>query len=60
MPWTPKQTRYLLSSVSPLTGQQRKKMLGEIHGNPAMVHAKKGSPEMSMNPLTGKKRKVAP
>jgi len=43
MPWTPRQKRYLLSSGSPLSGTQRQKMLGELHANPQMGHAKKGS-----------------
>jgi len=43
MPWTPKQKRYLLSKVSPLTGNQKQKMLTELHANPAMGHAVKTS-----------------
>lgn len=43
MPWTPKETRYLLSKGSPLTPEQRTKMVSELHANPAMGHAKKGS-----------------
>lgn len=40
MPWTPRQTRYLLSKVSPLSGQQKDKMKGELHSDPSL--AKKG------------------
>ena len=43
MPWTPRQTRYLLSSGSPLSGQQKDKMKAELHANPQLAHAKKGS-----------------
>ncbi len=42
MPWTPKQTRYLLSSVSPLTAKQKGKMKSELHTDPSMAHAQKG------------------
>ncbi len=43
MPWTPKQTRFLLSKGTPLTPEQKKKMLDELHGNPSLAHARKGS-----------------
>lgn len=43
MPWTPKQVRYLLSKVSPLSGGQRSKMVGELHANPALGHKRKGA-----------------
>lgn len=43
MPWTPKQTRYLLSKVSPLSGVQKQQMKGELHANPSFAHARKGS-----------------
>ncbi len=46
MPWTPKQTRYLLSSVSPLNATQKEKMKGELHSDPSMAHAQKGSEEL--------------
>ncbi len=42
MPWTEQQTRYLLSSGSPLSGAQKDKMKSELHGNPAMAHARPG------------------
>ena len=41
MPWTRRQVKYLLSDGSPLTAAQRKKMLGELHDDPAMGHKKK-------------------
>jgi len=47
MPWTRKQVRYLLSKVSPLSGVQKTKMVGELHEDPAMGHAKKGSKVLS-------------
>jgi len=43
MPWTRQQVKYLLSSGSPLSGQQQTKMKGELHANPSMGHKKKGS-----------------
>ena len=43
MPWTRKQVKYLLSKASSLSADQREKMLGELHANPAMGHARKGS-----------------
>ena len=55
MPWTPRQTRYLLSKVSPLTGAQKTKMKGELHANPALAHAKKGSSRLAK--AFGKARK---
>lgn len=41
MPWTPKQTRYLLSKVSPLSGQEKNKMKAELHENPQLAHKRK-------------------
>lgn len=46
MPWTRRQVKYLLSKGSPLSGSQKTKMVGELHENPAMGHAKKGSQEL--------------
>lgn len=43
MPWTRKQVKKLLSSDSPLSSDQQAKMKAELHANPAMGHAKKGS-----------------
>lgn len=43
MPWTPRQTRYLLSKGSPLSGGQKDKMKAELHANPQLAQAKKGS-----------------
>lgn len=43
MPWTPRQVRYLLSSGSPLSGDRKTKMKGELHQNPRLGHYKKGS-----------------
>lgn len=41
MPWTPKQTRFLLSSASPLVPEQKDKMKAELHADPSLAHAKK-------------------
>jgi len=43
MPWTPRQTRYLLSSGSPLSASQKANMKLELHSGPAMGRKKKGS-----------------
>lgn len=50
MPWTPRQKRYLLSSGSPLSGQQKEKMLSELHADPSLGHKKKGSEAMHKAP----------
>lgn len=42
MPWTPRQTRYLLSKGSPLKPEQKEKMKSELHADPRLAHAKKG------------------
>ena len=46
MPWTRREVRFLLSKVSPLSSQQKTKMAGELHANPKLGHAKKGSKEL--------------
>lgn len=46
MPWTRRQVKYLLSSGSPLSGEQKTKMKDELHADPAMGHEKKGSAEL--------------
>lgn len=43
MPWTPKQTRYLLSGSSPLSKPQKTKMVGELHADPSLAHKKMAS-----------------
>jgi hypothetical protein len=45
-PWTRKQVKLLLSKASPLKPGQQEKMNAELHANPAMGHAKKGSEEL--------------
>ncbi len=56
MPWTPRQTRYLLSKGSPLTGGQREKMLGELHDNPSLATAKRGS--IDLKKLAGRRKRA--
>jgi hypothetical protein len=56
VPWTPKQTRYLLSKVSPLSGTQKSKMKGELHSDPSMAHARKGSSVLSKAVERSKRR----
>jgi len=46
MPWTPRQVRLLLSSASPLTEAQQAKMKKELHSNPKLGHARKGSKQL--------------
>ena len=43
LPWTRKQVKKLLSSGSPLTSAQKSKMRQELHDDPSLGHAKKGS-----------------
>lgn len=43
MPWTRKQVKFLFSSGSPLSKEQKGKMESELHANPAMGHKKKGT-----------------
>ena len=47
MPWTHKQARLLLSKVSPLAPEQKAKMHAELHANPKLGHARKGSKRLS-------------
>ena len=46
MPWTRKQVKLLLSKYSPPKPAQKTKMVGELHANPQMGHARKGSEEL--------------
>lgn len=55
MPWTRQQTKFLLSSGSPLKPSQKKKMVGELHANPAMGHMKKGTLALSKSGKNAKK-----
>jgi hypothetical protein len=43
MPWTRQQVKFLLSKGSPLSPEQEAKMKSELHADPAMGHARKGS-----------------
>lgn len=43
MPWTRQQVKYLLSSGSPLSKEKKEKMKAELHKNPKLGRAKKGS-----------------
>ena len=53
MPWSRKEVKFLFSSGSPLTPQQKDKMHKELHADPAMGHEKKGSAEMKRGPRHG-------
>lgn len=41
MPWTPRQTRFLLSKGSPLKPEQKDKMKAELHADPRLAHRHK-------------------
>lgn len=58
MPFTRRQVRYLLSSGSPLSSEKKDKIKSELHEDPALGHAKKGSEEMKRGGLTAAFRKV--
>jgi hypothetical protein len=47
VPWTRQAVKFLLSKGSPLSAEQEEKMKGELHNNPALGHARKGSKELS-------------
>ena len=42
MPWTEQQTRYLLSSGSPLSASKKNKMKAELRANPSFAHKEPG------------------
>lgn len=44
MPWTPKQVRFLFSSGSPLSEEQKEKDKAELHANPSLGHRRKKNP----------------
>lgn len=46
MPWTRRAVKLLLSDKSPLNAKQQAKMKRELHDNPSLGHAKKGSPAL--------------
>lgn len=56
MPWTRRQVKYLLSKGSPLTPSQRQKMLDELHADPKIGHARKGSAALKKRPAQSAKR----
>jgi hypothetical protein len=43
VPYTRSQVRLLLSKASPLTSAQQAKMKAELHSDPKLGHARKGS-----------------
>lgn len=46
-PWTRRQVKLLLSKASPLSAEQQDKMKAELHRDPEMGHARKGSAALS-------------
>jgi len=46
IPWTRRQVKLLLSKGSPLEPEQKAKMHRELHANPQLGHARKGSAEL--------------
>jgi hypothetical protein len=59
MPWTRRQVKYLLSNGSPLSGQQKTKMTGELHANPSMGHMKKGFKRITPTQATNIRKQVS-
>lgn len=55
MPWTRQQVKYLLSSGSPLSSQQKAKMKGELHENPEMGHARRGAHRLTLRDILKKR-----
>ena len=56
-PWTRRQVSYLLSGGSPLTAEEREKMLDELHEDPSLGHRKKGkSPDVQSSRYDWRKR----
>ena len=43
MPWTRRQVKLLLSKGSPLSPDEQRKMKEELHRDPSLGHARKGS-----------------
>lgn len=58
MPWTRQAVKFLLSKGSPLTREQRSKMVGELHRDPGMGHARKGSSTLQW--MAGAKKRKQP
>lgn len=54
MPYTAKQVRYLLSKVSPLSSSEKESIKQELHENPEMGHARKGSRREDVINVLGK------
>lgn len=50
MPYTKKQTRYLLSDLSPLTEDQQEKIKGELRANPSLSKKPAVAPVKKMVP----------
>jgi hypothetical protein len=57
MPWTRKAVKFLLSKGSPLSHEQKHKMLGELHDNPSLGHARKGVNALKIAAPKRKRRK---
>ncbi len=54
MPYTRKQVKLFLSKASPLSGEQQDNVKSELHANPAMGHARKGSAALKRPTPRGK------
>lgn len=54
MPYTERQVRFLFSKGSPLDKDQKAKMEGELHADPALGKQKKGSEAMKRGPRAPK------
>lgn len=51
MPWTRREVRFLLSNGSPLSDAKKASMKAELHANPSMGRARKGS--MTLKRMAG-------
>jgi len=61
MPYTRREVKFLFSSGSPLTAEQKAKMESELHADPALGHETKGSATMKRGPRADTpKKKRAP
>ena len=51
MPWTPRQVRFLLSKVSPLSEGEKAAMKAELHADPSLGHKSVAINALALKPL---------
>jgi hypothetical protein len=59
MPFTRQQVKFLLSSGSPVSAAEKEKIKGELHADPSLGHARKGSSEMKRGRMATAFRKAS-